>query len=44
VVTLFQDDATREWFVKLNKTPCYYGNSARSAIDAAIAQQKGEKS
>jgi len=23
VVTLFQDDATREWFVKLNKTPCY---------------------
>ena len=40
VVTLFQDDATRAWYVKLNKTSYYHGNSARSAIDAAIEQQE----
>ncbi len=41
VVTLFQDDATKDWFCKVGKTS-HWGNSFDAAIDAA-RQQGGQK-
>lgn len=42
VVTIFQDDATREWVVKVgNKTfTRYYGESMIQALDAAISREQ----
>lgn len=41
-VTIFQDDATREWMVRVGKQWPSHGNSMRQALEAAI-QEFGEE-
>ena len=40
VVSIFQDDATREWVVKVSSKG-YYGPTFADALDAAIEGEKG---
>lgn len=39
-VTLSQDDATREWVVRVGSNSIFTGRSAKQAIDAALEKQK----
>lgn len=44
VVTIFQDDTTRDWIVKVGKYYCFQGKSMTQAVDVAIgAMLKGEQ-
>ena len=38
VLKIFQDDATKDWFIKQDHKRTAYGRSFESAIDAAIKE------